>query len=43
LSFVGDEADISHLRGSPLPGIAEQYLDKPETVLRIYPLAWFYK
>ena len=43
VSFVGDKVFIAYTRGSPLLGIAEQNLKKQESVLRIYPLEWFYQ
>jgi hypothetical protein len=40
--FVADKVFVSYLRGMPMRGLAEQNLPEQETVLRIYPLEWFY-
>lgn len=42
LDVVGDKVFLRYSRGTPVLGIAEQALNKQETVLRVYPLAWFY-
>ena len=34
---------IRYSRGTPLLGVAEQNLHKQESVMRIYPLDWFYE
>ena len=43
LDVVGDRVILRYLRGSPLLGVAEQNLQKQESVLRVYPIAWFYE
>jgi hypothetical protein len=42
LDVVGDRVIVRYLRGSPQLGIAEQNLQKQESVLRVYPLDWFH-
>ncbi len=42
LDVVGDRVIVRYLRGSPLLGIAEQDLQKQESVMRVYPIDWFY-
>ena len=42
LDVVGDRVIVRYLRGSPRLGIAEQNLQKQESVMRVYPLDWFY-
>ena len=42
LDVVGDQVYLRYSRGTPRLGIAEQKLHKQESVLRIYPVAWFY-
>ncbi len=41
--FAGDKVYIMYARGSPLLGIAEQNLHKQESVVRIYPVEYFYQ
>ena len=43
VDVIGDTVFISYTRGTPVKGVAEQNLKKQETVMRIYPLEWFYK
>jgi len=43
LDVVGDSAMLRYLRGGPLLGVAEQNLHKQESVMRIYPVDWFYE
>jgi hypothetical protein len=43
VNFAGDRVYLMYSRGGPDLGNAEQLLDKQQQVLRIYPLAWFYK
>ena len=42
LDVIDDRVVVRYLRGSPLLGIAEQNLQKQESVLRLYPIDWFY-
>ena len=39
---IGEKVFLSYLRGTPELGNAEQVLKRQESVLRIYPLEWFY-
>lgn len=43
LDLVGDRVILRYNRGSPLLGVAEQNLKKQESIMRIYPIAWFYE
>ena len=42
LDLVGDQVFLRYNRGTPLLGVAEQNLKKQESVLRVYPIEWFY-
>ena len=42
LDVIGDKVFLRYSRGSPRLGVAEQNLHKQESVLRIYPVDWFY-
>jgi len=42
LDVVGDKIIVRYLRGTPLLGIAEQNLQIQESVMRVYPVEWFY-
>jgi len=42
VDIVGDHVILRYSRGTPLLGVAEQNLHRDETVLRVYPLEWFY-
>ena len=43
LDVAGDKVLLRYSRGTPLLGIAEQNLKKQESVLRVYPIEWFYE
>ena len=43
LDLVGDRVILRYNRGSPWLGVAEQNLKKQESIMRIYPIAWFYE
>jgi len=42
IDIVDDLVIVRYSRGTPLLGVAEQNLHLDETVLRVYPIAWFY-
>jgi hypothetical protein len=42
MDVVGDKIVLRYLRGTPLLGIAEQNLQAQESVMRVYPVGWFY-
>ena len=42
IDVIGDKVFLRYSRGTPLLGVAEQNLNKQESVLRIYPRQWFY-
>ncbi len=43
IDVVGDKVFIRYSRGTPLLGVAEQNLHKQESVMRIYPVDYFYE
>ena len=43
VDVVGHNIIVRYAQGSPLMGVAEQNLQKQGSVLRIYPLEWFYE
>ncbi len=43
LDVVGDNVILRYSRGSPWLGIAEQNLATQQSVMRVYPIAWFYE
>ena len=43
MDVVADKVVLRYLAGSPLLGVAEQNLQKQESVLRVYPVDWFYE
>ena len=43
VDVVGDKVFVRYAVGSPLLGVAEQNLQKQGSILRIYPMEWFYE
>jgi BNR repeat-like domain len=42
ICFAGDYVYLMYSRGYPEMGVAEQLLHRQQSVLRVYPLDWFY-
>ena len=42
VDVVGEKVIVRYLKGGPLLGVAEQNLQKQESVMRVYPAGWFY-
>lgn len=42
ICFAGEKVFVMYFRGYPEMGVAEQLLHRQQSVLRIYPLDWFY-
>ena len=43
VDVIGDQIILRYRRGSPYLGVAEKQLKKQESILRIYPIEWFYR
>lgn len=43
LDVVGDQVILRYSRGSPWLGIAEQNLSTQQSMMRVYPITWFYE